>query len=78
MLEHIKRVRHMTSRPIHGMKLLIVLVGKNTIFLITVLSINNNVIFLQHLRICYGHNKQRGNFHRRRELCLSLQQLGMD
>ena len=43
MQEHIKRVRHMTSRPIHGMKLLIVLVGKNTIFLISVLSIN--VIF---------------------------------
>ena len=35
----------MTSRPIHGMKLLIVLVGKNTIFLISVLSINNTVNF---------------------------------
>ena len=43
--DHIKRVRHMTSRPIHGMKLLIVLVGKNTIFLISVLSINNTVNF---------------------------------
>ena len=37
--DHIKRVRHMTSRPIHGMKLLIVLVGKNTLFSISVLSI---------------------------------------
>ena len=45
MQDIIKRVRHMISRPIHGMKLLIVLVGTNTIFLITILSINNNVFF---------------------------------
>ena len=36
--DHIKRVKHMTSRQIHGMKLLIVLLGKNTPFLISVLS----------------------------------------